>query len=60
MERVFENQKCIEVSLACVCNGSLILKTEEKSLSKTATFLMSAIQPPPPPPNVESMLSVAQ
>ena len=43
MERVFENQKCIEVSLAGVYNGSLVLKTEEKSLSKTATFLMSAI-----------------
>ena len=43
MERVLENQKCIEVSLARVCNGSLVLKAEEKSLSKTATFLMSAV-----------------
>ena len=39
MERVFKNQKCIEVSLACVCNGSLVLKAEEKSLSKITTFL---------------------
>ena len=38
MERAFENQKCIEVSLARVYNGSLVLKTEEKSLSKTVTF----------------------
>ena len=72
MERAFENQKCIEVSLARFYNGSLVLKTEEKSLSKTATFLTSIIQnlttvptyPPPPPlfapPNIESMLSVAQ
>ena len=43
MERMFENQKCIAVSLAHVYNGSLVLKTEEKSLSKTATFLTSAI-----------------
>ena len=43
MERAFENQKCIEVSLAHVCNGSLVLVTEEKSLSKAATFLMSGI-----------------
>ena len=43
MERVFENQKSIKVSLARVYNGSLVLKTEEKSLSKTATFLTSAI-----------------
>ena len=43
MKRVFENQKCIEVSLARVYNGSLVLKTKEKSLSKTATFLTSAI-----------------
>ena len=45
MERVFENQKCIGVSLArvSICNGSLMLKTEEKSLSKTATFLTLAI-----------------
>ena len=43
MERAFENQKCTEVSLALVYNGSLVLKTEEKNLSKTTTFLMSAI-----------------
>ena len=43
MEREFENQKCIKVSLAHVYNGSLVLNTEEKSLSKTATFLTSAI-----------------
>ena len=41
--RVFENQKYIEVSLARVYIGSLFLKTEEKSMSKTATFLTSAI-----------------
>ena len=41
MERVFENQKRIEVSLACIYKGSLVLKTDEKSLSKTATFLAS-------------------
>ena len=43
MERVFENQKCPEVSIAHVYNGSLVLETEEKSLSKTATFLTSVI-----------------
>ena len=44
IERAFENQKCITVSLACVYNDSLVLKTGgEKSLSKTATFLTSAI-----------------
>ena len=41
MERVFENQKCIEVSLARASNGSL--QKQEKSLTKTATFLVSAI-----------------
>ena len=46
MEKVFENQKCIKVSLARVYNGPLLLKTEEKSLSKTATFLTSAISTP--------------
>ena len=45
MERAFKNQKCIKVSLACVNNGFLVLKTEDKSLHKTATFLTSAIQP---------------
>ena len=44
METAFENQKCIEVSLVRVYNGSLFLKAEEKSLSKTATFLMSTIE----------------
>ena len=48
MERAFEYQKCIKVSLVSVYNGSLVLKTEEKSLSKTATFLMSAIETPTP------------
>ena len=43
MERALENQKCIEVSLAHVYNGSLVLKTEETCLSKAATFLTSAI-----------------
>ena len=43
MERAFENQKFIGVSLARVYNGSLVLKAEEKNLSKTATFLISAI-----------------
>ena len=43
MERAFENQNCIEVSLARVYNGSLVLKAEDKSLSKTTTFLMSVI-----------------
>ena len=46
---VFENQKCVEVSLACIYNGFLILKTEKKSLSKIVTFLTSAISPPPIP-----------
>ena len=41
MKRAFENQKCIEVSLAGVCNGFLVLKTEENC--KTATFLTAAI-----------------
>ena len=45
MERAFKNQKCIKVSLACVNNGFLVLKTEDKSFHKTATFLTSAIQP---------------
>ena len=43
MERAFENQKYIEVNLAYVYNGSLVLKTEEKSLSETSTLLTSAI-----------------
>ena len=43
MKTAFENQKCIEVSLPRVYNGSLVLKTEEKSLPKTATFLTLAI-----------------
>ena len=59
MERVFENQKCIKVSLAHVYNSSLVIKTEEKSLSKTAKFLKSAIETPKPL-SVESTLSVAQ
>ena len=33
----------IKVSLAHGYNGSLVLKTEEKSLSQSATFLTSAI-----------------
>ena len=32
--------------MVSVYNGSLVLKAEEKSLSKTATFLTSAIDPP--------------
>ena len=56
MKGAFENQKSIEVSLARVYNGPLVLKTEKKSLCKTATFLTSA----PTPLNVESTLSVAQ
>ena len=43
MERALENQKCIEVSLVRVYNGLLVLKTEEKSLYETATFLTSAV-----------------
>ena len=43
MERTFENPKCIKASLARVYNGSLVFKTKEKSLSKTAPFLTSAI-----------------
>ena len=42
MERAFENQKYIEESLGRVYD-SLVQKTEEKSLSKTATFLTSEI-----------------
>ena len=60
MKRAFESQKHIKVSLARVYNGSLVLKTEEKSLSKTATFLTSANLNRHPHPNVESTLSVAQ
>ena len=65
MERAFEYQKCIEVSLVSVYNDSLVLKTEEESLSKTATFLTSANEtptppPPLPPPKVESTLSVTR
>ena len=60
MERAFENQECIEVSLARVYDGSSVLKTEEKSLSKTASFSTSAIEPLSPTLNVESTLSVAQ
>ena len=51
MERTFENQKCIEVSLARVYNGLLVLEAEEKSLYKTASFLMSAVYTPTPPPS---------
>ena len=40
MERAFENQKYIKVSLARVYNGSLVLKTEEKSLSKIGIFFV--------------------
>ena len=43
MERAFENQQCIEVSLARVYKDSLVPKTQDKSLSKAATFLTSAI-----------------
>ena len=59
MEVAFENQNCIEVSLVHVCNGSLVPKTEDKSLSKTATFLTSTIETPTLP-KAESTLSVAQ
>ena len=59
MEAAFENQNCIEVSLVHVYNGSLVPKTEDKSLSKTATFLLSTIETPTLP-NVESTLSVVQ
>ena len=60
METAFESQKRIKLSLARVYNGSLVQKTEEKSLSKTATFLTSANLNCQPHPNVESTLSVAQ
>ena len=43
METAFENQKYIEMSLACVYNAFLVLKTGEKSLSKIATFLTLVI-----------------
>ena len=52
-----------------ILNGSLVLKSEEKILSKTAKFLMSAKlnhHPPPSPPptphhpNVKSTLTMAQ
>ena len=33
-ERAIEDQKCIEVSLACVYDCSLVVKTENRSLSK--------------------------
>ena len=59
MKTAFENQKCTEVSSVHVYNGSLVLKTEEKLLSKTVTFLTSTIETPTPP-NVESTLSVTQ
>ena len=59
MERVVENQKCIKVSLARVYNGSLVLKTEDKSLSKTVNFKRQQFKPPPSI-NVELTLSVAQ
>ena len=42
MERAFESQKRIKVSLARVYNGSLVLETDKKSFSKTTTFLTSA------------------
>ena len=48
MERAVENQKCIKVSLARVYNGSLVLKTEDKSLSKTVNFKRQQFKPPPP------------
>ena len=44
MERAFGNQKWIEVSLPRVYNCSLVLKTEERSLSKA----MSATTVPTP------------
>ena len=43
MRRAFETQKYIDVSLARVYNGSLVLKAKEKSLCKIAILLTSAI-----------------
>ena len=59
MEAAFENQNCIEVRLVHVYDGSLVPKTDEKSLSNTATFLTSTIESRTLP-NIESILSVAQ
>ena len=40
MERAFfENQECIKVSLLRVYNCSLVLKTEERSLSKAMSTI---------------------
>ena len=56
MERAFENLECIKVSLPCVYNCSLVLKTENRSLSEAINVsnLNSS------PPLLESTLSVAQ
>ena len=57
MERAFEDQECIEVSLPCVYNCSLVLKTENRSWSKAINVSNLT---PPPLPTLESMLSMAQ
>ena len=55
MERTFENQECIKVSLQCVYNCSLVLKTENKRLSKAIN-----VNNLNPSRSFESALSVAQ
>ena len=54
MERAFENQECIMVSLPCVYNCSLVLKTEKRSLSKALN--VSSLNPFP----LELTLPMAQ
>ena len=55
MERAFEDQECIDVSLPCVyCNCSLVLKIENSSLPKAinVSSLTPALPPPPPHPRI--------
>ena len=51
METAFENQECIKVSLPCVYNFSLVLKTESRSLSKATN--VSNLNPSTPPKDLD-------
>ena len=53
MERAFENQECIKVSLLCVYNCSLVLKTENRSLSKAINVSNLNPSPHSPPPRID-------
>ena len=45
MEKALENLECIKVSLPCVYNCSVVLKTENRSLSK-AIIVSNLLTPP--------------